>query len=359
MTHELHTVATGGTLDSKWEPSKDTAVPNDESIVPRYFENVRLPQHNVTHETVCLKDSRDIDADLQDKIAAVIAESIYKKILAVTGTYLMPDFARGVKEHPASKRFKQMRKRVVLTGSGTPMNGYLRSDGGFNLGMGTAVLQEDTDALISIVMNGMCLDVERGIKKDLTKAILGSSDRKNDVLGYNNFTLIPVGGSIDFEPDGLDGVIPARNSIIPAYLRENVHLQKDFDAINPCVKDSRELKDEDIDLVVDIIKESTSEHTLITLGIYDIRRVQEELQKKLEGAKDRKIILTGSRYPLASTDMTDATFNLGYALGKMPFAQNGVNVALNGMLLEDDDNIIELLFTKEEQEKLKAANVTK
>lgn len=351
--YELHHAATGGTIDSHWSPSDDTAIPNDQTVVPEYLDNVRLPRHKVTSETICLEDSRKIGIDKQDQIAARISESPRRRIIGTSGTYLMPDISTAVMKHPAAKRFDDMGKKVVMTGSGVPIKKYIRSDGGFSLGMATAVLQEEVDASVLLTMNGMVLDVAKGVRKDLTKATFSSTDRAHDVLGYDKFTLVPVGGSIDFELDGLDGLVPASQSAIPAYLRDDVQIQRKFDGNNPYVRDSRELKDEDLDLIVDIVRGSTAEHVLVTLGIYEIRRVQAYLRDKLkESEMDRKILLTGSRFPLRATDMTDAPFNLGYALGKIPFVDNGVNIAMNGFVASDEDNLNEIIFTKEEIEKI-------
>jgi L-asparaginase len=356
--HEIHHAATGGTIDSHWDGTKDTAVPNDQTIIPGYLDHVRLPMHTTTAETLILKDSRDIGIQEQDRAAARIAESHHRNVLGTSGTYLMPDIATAVLKHPAANRFKSMGKKVVMTGSGVPMDGYLRSDGGFSLGMGTAVLQEDTDAPVMLTMNGLVLDVRKGVRKDLTRASFSSAERVHDILGYDDFTLVPIGGSIDFELDGLDGIVPAKDSIIPSYLRDDVQLQRDFHAINPYVKDSRDLNDADIDLVAEIIRESTSENVLITLGIYEMRRVQAMLRAKLGKAlEERRVLMTGSRYPLAVTDRSDAPFNLGYSLGKMASAPHGVNIALNGFMAEEDDDLISLIYTEQERVKLQKAGV--
>ncbi len=357
--HELHHAATGGTIDSHWDGTKDTAVPNDQTIIPEYLDHVRLPFHRTTSETLIMKDSRDISIEEQDRAAARIAESRHRSVLGTSGTYLMPDIATAVLKHPAASRFQSMRKKVVMTGSGVPIDGYLKSDGGFSLGMGTAVLQEDHDvAPVMLTMNGLVLDVRRGVRKDLTRASFSSADRAHDILGYDDFTLVPIGGSIDFELDGLDGIVPAKDSIIPSYLRDNVQLQRDFSAINPYVKDSRDLSESDIDLVTEIIRESTSENVLVTLGIYEMRRVQAALRSNLGKAlEDRRVLMTGSRYPLGVTDKSDAPFNLGYSLGKMAFAPRGVNIALNGFMAEEGDYLTKLIYTEEERRKLLRAGV--
>ena len=59
MKSTIHFVITGGTIDSYYNPSKGTAIPNKTSIVPTTVGEVKL--YNKTEfTTACLKDSRDL-----------------------------------------------------------------------------------------------------------------------------------------------------------------------------------------------------------------------------------------------------------------------------------------------------------
>ena len=56
---QIHFIITGGTIDSYYDGTQDTAVPNQESIIPGFIKNLKLPiEHQFT--TVCMKDSRAI-----------------------------------------------------------------------------------------------------------------------------------------------------------------------------------------------------------------------------------------------------------------------------------------------------------
>ncbi|OIP98747.1 hypothetical protein AUK40_01220 [Candidatus Wirthbacteria bacterium CG2_30_54_11] len=358
-TDELHTIATGGTIDSHWEPTKDTVISNTQSIIPQYLRNVRLPHHDVSSETIILKDSREIDLATQKIIGEQVAESAHLRILVTTGTYLMPDIAGAIFHHPACQQFGRMDKMVVVTGGTIPLKGFSISDSGFNLGMSAAILQDHPDIPVALVMSGMCLDVSKGVKKDLTSAVFVNSGYLDeyDVLGYKNFFLIPAGGSIDFELDHLDGLRPARDSAIPNYLRTCIRMQRPFYAINPFIKDSRDLTDENLKLIADIINDNHAQHILITTGLYKIQKIQQYLRNTLTGDNlSKRIILTGSRIPLGSGEISDAPFNLGYALGKMATLPPGVHVALNGVIMSDAENVIDLLYTPEEKAILRAKN---
>lgn len=58
--HMMH-YATGGTIDSEWVPTEDTAIPKSESEVAKYFDSLGgLGFPEVESETLMLKDSRQI-----------------------------------------------------------------------------------------------------------------------------------------------------------------------------------------------------------------------------------------------------------------------------------------------------------
>ncbi len=351
--------ACGGTIDSKWDSSRDTAVSNKETIIPSYLDAVRLPGHYVTSKTLIMCDSRDVDIYEQDLIAAKVSEAPDRRVVCTSGTYLMPDIAGAILSHLSTRNFDRIGKKVVMTGALIPINGYSMSDGGFNLGMSLAIHQEELCPRVVIVMNGLCLDVEKGIRKDRKRSKFTSNDGK-DLLGYDDVNIVMAGGSIDFVPDGLDGMVPARESSIPDFLRDSVNFQRRFSAVNPFVKDSRELRAEDMEIILDTVRNASAERVVITTGLYRIQEIQRFLKDNLAGEDVNKtVVLTGSRLPLGGASMTDATFNLGYALGKTAFLDRGVHVVLNGMIMgeEKGDNVVELLYTVDERAKLREMGV--
>jgi hypothetical protein len=85
------------------------------------------------------------------------------------------------------------------------------------------------------------------------------------------------------------------------------------------------------------------------MGTYNMQTVARELETGLgESIGNKKIVLTGSRLPLGLSDMGDASFNLGYALGKVGFLNPGVHVAVNGLVLPRDQDVISVMYTPEE-----------
>jgi L-asparaginase/Glu-tRNA(Gln) amidotransferase subunit D len=354
----IHHQATGGTIDSEWNGSQDTAVPNRETIIPSYLETVRLFRHNVTSATSFMKDSKDVKNREQDEVAETVLNNGAKKQIVTTGTYTMDQFLIALREQTSKKGLEEMEKRIVFTGSAQPIKGYSLSDGGFNLGMAVAVLQQELKERLFLIMNGGVWDGFANIRKDLTTATFHGVKGKN-ILGYKDFGLVNLGGTMDSVPDGLDGMVPAKESIVPYYLDEKVSLITQTSPISPYIKNSLDLTPEDLDQAVDVVKGLTNEHILITMGMYKLREMQEHLRNALKDSPDaeKKVVLTSSRLPLNFGDQTDAPFNLGYSLGQIGFVQNGVHIAANGILMADDDNIFELIYTPEERAKLQKMGV--
>ena len=349
--------ATGGTIDSVWVPEKDTAQVADYSVTGEYLRF--LGQYGfdlIPSTTLLLKDSREISVPMQDQMAASLAESSAKRLLVTSGTYLMPDIARSLSSHVMAQHFPSYGKRVVFTGSLTPIKGFEMSDGGFNLGMAVALLQQERipgDPTILATMNGNAVP-DTSLRKDLTTATFSGRTEADDVLGYRNLTLIPAGGTIDFEEDGLDGLQPAADSAIPTYLRDRVRLTKKVEAGAPILKDSRQLTTEDISTVVDMIRNSTDEYTLVTAGLIKIGDLRAKIQEALTGEdRDRRIVLTGSRFKLRGSSMTDATFNLGYALGALGNVEPGAHIALAGRMIPDEENPLPYVYKPGEVEKVR------
>lgn len=342
-------LATGGTIDSHWNAAEDTAVPNPTSIIPAYFrEALRL---SLSSKTIFLKDSRRITRADKRSVVDAVTESNHRHTVVTSGTYLMPDIAKQIAHTLAQF---QSNKRVVVTGSLTPIAGYSASDGGFNLGMCFALLdQKDLPGQAYLVMNGSCFHGDN-VEKDLTSAQFGSTDGV-DVVPYSHWTLISSGGSIDFELDGLDGLRPRRSSTVPTFLRDTVRTNKEFTAVASSPKDSREIEDAEINELLRNIRASKHDHIMITMGVYEMQKIAQALEDRLgESLGNKRILLTGSRVPLGLSDMSDAPFNLGYGLGKIGFLNPGVHVAVNGVVLPRQEDILKVMYTPEEIARIKA-----
>ncbi len=144
----IHCIFTGGTIDSYYEGSKDTAVPLKHSTIPRYLKNLQLYQ-KLKYTELCMKDSRAITTADRKKIVRLIKTTSANCILITHGTYTMSDTARFIEKHlPADYH-----KTIILTGSMIPLDGFTFSDGGFNLDYAIGNFQFSAPG-VYVAMNG-------------------------------------------------------------------------------------------------------------------------------------------------------------------------------------------------------------
>ena len=352
----VHHIATGGTLDSTWDPPADTSVPLKESIVPHYIKDVARFHGGFTSETIFLKDSRQVTRSDRLQITNQVIESGAQNILCTTGTFLMPDIGKSLASHPSEDLFKHLERKAVLTGALKPIQGYTLSDGPFNLGMSLAIMEQDFDYTTLIVMNGSCFPAEH-VTKDLTTAKF-NFDAGPDLLPFDNFFLIPLGGTIDFQLSGLDTMVPRSSSIVPTYLRDHVRVNRAFSSTTPFIKDSRKLTKDDLRKVTDLVNSVENNNILITMGLYHMWDVYDFLLENCkEALKVKRVMITGSRLPLEGVDFSDAGFNIGYALGMVEFLPPGAYVSVCGKVLTQGEDIFRLVFHEDEQEQLKEMKV--
>lgn len=155
--NSIHFILTGGTIDSYYDGTKDTVVPNKHSVIPEFIKSLRLYVETQFTE-VCMKDSRALNQDDRNEVLKAIEESPSQKIIITHGTYTMPDTARFLKAN--QKRKDQI---VILIGSLIPIKGFSPSDGPLNLGYSIAQL-ENLEPGIYVCMNCKTFSPEEVLK---------------------------------------------------------------------------------------------------------------------------------------------------------------------------------------------------
>jgi L-asparaginase len=145
--YKIHLIFTGGTIDSYWNPIKDTTVPNEHSVIPSFIKGLKLYEEFEFTE-ICMKDSRGLNEEDVRKVCEEVKKSPHDKIIITHGTYTMPDTARYLEAN-----YKNKTKTVIFTGSMIPLSGFSPSDGPFSLGYSIAKLQ-DLPPGIYVCMNG-------------------------------------------------------------------------------------------------------------------------------------------------------------------------------------------------------------
>ncbi|MBR9700114.1 asparaginase [Candidatus Woesearchaeota archaeon] len=142
---------------------------------------------------------------------------------------------------------------------------------------------------------------------------------------------IITGGTIDSYYDGTkDTVVTHKQSIIPKYLK-NLKLHIDAKYTQICMKDSRDLKIEDMEKVRSTIDKSKDKYFIVTHGTYCMPDTGRYLEKRLK-RKNAVILLTGSLIPLEAFAGSDALFNLGYSIAEIFHLKPGIHVCMNGRI---------------------------
>lgn len=168
----INFIITGGTIDSHYDGSKDTATPNEESVIPGFIKSLRL-YSEAEFTTICMKDSRQLNIDDMNGVLTAIEKSQHTKIIVTHGTYTMPDTARFLKANLQRKDVT-----VILTGSAIPLNGFCPSDAPFSLGYAVAQL-EYLKAGVYAAMNGRVFSPEE-IAKNMGEARFYSIFERGD-----------------------------------------------------------------------------------------------------------------------------------------------------------------------------------
>lgn len=153
----IHFILTGGTIDSYYDGTRDTVVPNEHSIIPEFINSLHLYAKTEFTE-VCMKDSRALNQEDRNEILKAVEESPNQKIIITHGTYTMPDTARFLKAN--LKRNDQV---IVLTGSLIPIKGFTPSDGTLNLGYTIAQLENQKPG-VYVCMNCKTFSPEEVLK---------------------------------------------------------------------------------------------------------------------------------------------------------------------------------------------------
>ena len=362
---EIDHYATGGTIDMVWAPQNDKVecVPYSAAANLLNFLATDLGYPVVSSRVLMERDSREITDQERVKIVNQVAECGAKRVVVTIGTYAMDGIGKDIAAHPNMTSNTQ-RRAVAMVSSIIPLAGFEKSDGGFNLGMATAVLQHVDPAKVPVfgVASGIAAPIDK-MGKHLNDATFRADPRTN-MLGYSEYTLVPAGGTIDFVSNSLDGIEAARNSQIPDYMRENVRSSIGFYATPPILKDSRYLTEEDRDLIVDMVREDTSGFVVVTSGLLKIALLRDRINEALTRStddhdKNRRIVVTGSRFMLALPGVrSDAAFNLGYAHGMLGKVTPGVaHIAVTGRVIGNDEDPLAYCYNEDELKKI--ADITK
>src|SRR5271157_4660839 len=111
VKNAIHFIFTGGTIDSHYQGSLDTAVPNKHSVIPDYLKELKL-YTKLKFTEICMKDSRQLTRQDVGRICKEVEKSPCTRIIITHGTYTMPETARYLKSN-----LTRTDQKIILTGS--------------------------------------------------------------------------------------------------------------------------------------------------------------------------------------------------------------------------------------------------
>jgi len=141
-------------------------------------------------------------------------------------------------------------------------------------------------------------------------------------------TFIQTGGTIDKDyPKTIGGY--AFEISEPAVIRilEKLNPSFEYEIISVCRKDSQDITEDDREKIYVTCKGLENNKIIITHGTDTLS----ETAEKLRDIKDKVIILTGSFKPEKFTD-SDASINVGVAIGAVSILNDGVYIVMNGRI---------------------------
>ena len=143
---------------------------------------------------------------------------------------------------------------------------------------------------------------------------------------------IQTGGTIDKDyPKKTDGwAFEIKDPAVKRILKK-INPSFKYDIITATQKDSLEINEIDRKLIFEMCDTAKESKIIITHGTDSIIQTAKFLSK----IKNKTIILTGSMRPERFTN-SDASVNIGLAIGGVQSLPYGVYIALNGLLIPQD-----------------------
>jgi L-asparaginase len=142
-------------------------------------------------------------------------------------------------------------------------------------------------------------------------------------------TFIQTGGTIDKDyPKIILGY--AFEITTPAVERILKKINPTFDSeiLSLFRKDSTEITDEDRQKLFNMIQKLENDKIIVTHGTDTMIQTAE----KLSGIKDKTIVITGAMRPEKFSD-SDASFNIGMAVGAVSILSRGIYIVMHGRVI--------------------------
>jgi len=164
---------------------------------------------------------------------------------------------------------------------------------------------------------------------------------------------LKMGGTIEFiDPsyDGMNEKIMKIQSSIDYYLSDVIKPFFNYRVKKIVEKDSRDVTDEDRENLLTEIQNADEKGIVVTHGTFTLVETAKFVRDRLKSISDKMIIFTASMIPIAGFAVSDAGFNLGFAVASVhDNFRCGVYICMNGALFNVDEakkNVEEYRFEK-------------
>ena len=136
---------------------------------------------------------------------------------------------------------------------------------------------------------------------------------------------VQTGGTIDKDSENKERICLRNRGACRKKILQKVNPNFDFEIIPLLKKDSLDITEEDRKKIHEARQKADSDKIVVTHGTDTII----ETAKKLSDIKNKVIVLTGAMRP-EKLSYSDASFNVGTAIGAINILKNGVYIAMNG-----------------------------
>jgi L-asparaginase len=152
--------------------------------------------------------------------------------------------------------------------------------------------------------------------------------------------ILKMGGTIEFKDPSYEKMnnLMKLDVTVDAYLKNLVNPHFTYNIETICEKDSRDINEEDLEKLKNIVLNAAQDEILITHGTFTMIRTGKFLSELLKEQKSgKKIILTGAMIPIIGFSVSDAGFNVGFSISAFGSVEPGVYICMNGGIFKPEE----------------------
>ncbi len=146
---------------------------------------------------------------------------------------------------------------------------------------------------------------------------------------------ILTGGTIDKAYDTVtETPQPGTSSVVPDYFTSKIKPHVDVSFENICLLDSNDITEEIREKILIAIQNSKTTKIIIVHGTSAMTDTADYLLNTLDKEHGKTIVMVGSMIPMKEFAMSDAGFNLGYAMAQVQNMDSGIYICMHAKTFE-------------------------